>query len=310
LCFVLSIYAAPVPPAKSWPPVWHTWVVTTVYFGNELPLYNYGQNIAFDGINSYSCRYNQQNLLNLTTTRAMDVCSYNGNNNSYHWGVNDTTFAQSTCSKNYSIPSSIPRLSWPSAFLEGLIFIGVDKVGQLKCNHWSAKVSPVVQLDVWTSVDRSVPCQIAVFDTNTTYHTVWAFDGFDNVIPQSAINQCGAAKLLCLESNWQCQVKPNATDDKVIAALEWVCNPANLDCTPINPGGEHYYPNTVRDHADWAFNAYYDNNRIIGGATACDFGGTAQLVAPSNSTLPSHKSPHFKVRDWNNIFFDDLVCDY
>jgi hypothetical protein len=55
-----------------------------------------------------------------------------------------------------------------------------------------------------------------------------------------------------------------------------VCGVEN--CAPINPGGSHYYPNTLKDHCNWAFNTYYLANRLGGGSGACNFGGSAILV--------------------------------
>nr|GFC70716.1 plasmodesmata callose binding protein 3-like [Tanacetum cinerariifolium] len=47
-----------------------------------------------------------------------------------------------------------------------------------------------------------------------------------------------------------------------------------------------YNPNTVRDHASYAFNAYYQKNPA---PTSCTFGGAAQLT----NTDPSSGSCHF-----------------
>jgi len=39
--------------------------------------------------------------------------------------------------------------------------------------------------------------------------------------------------------------------------LNYICGPANIDCSPINQGGDHYLPNDLISHANWAFNEYY-----------------------------------------------------
>uniref|UniRef100_A0A6B2LTR4 X8 domain-containing protein n=1 Tax=Arcella intermedia TaxID=1963864 RepID=A0A6B2LTR4_9EUKA len=79
-----------------------------------------------------------------------------------------------------------------------------------------------------------------------------------------------------------------------------------MDCSPISPGGAHYIPNTLNDHANWAFNAYYLLHRAAQGASACNFGGVASLVAPTNSTL---LEPVGKALTFSDFFSNDLVCE-
>lgn len=79
--------------------------------------------------------------------------------------------------------------------------------------------------------------------------------------------------------NVSCGVKPNANPVDLGNALTWVCSSTAVDCSPINPGGANFYPNTLVAHAEWAFNAYWNMYPNIG---ACDFGGTARLQCPQN----------------------------
>jgi len=170
-------------------------------------------------------------------------------------------------------------------------------------------------MDVWTAVDNSFPCQISITDLVTRLVTTWAFDGFTNTIPVLAQGQCSAPKLMCAQENWLCRPKPEATLDQLVAALGWVCNPDHLDCTPIQPGGEFYIPNTPRDHSNWAFNAYYRLNRPNQGIAACSFGGIGNVIPPTshagylvqtnsisntNFTMGAKLSP---------VYSHNIVCD-
>uniref|UniRef100_A0A0E0NBQ7 X8 domain-containing protein n=1 Tax=Oryza rufipogon TaxID=4529 RepID=A0A0E0NBQ7_ORYRU len=53
--------------------------------------------------------------------------------------------------------------------------------------------------------------------------------------------------------------------------LHYACG-HGTDCSAIQPGGSCFNPDTVHDHASYAFNSYYQKNPI---ATSCDFSGTA-----------------------------------
>jgi len=133
-------------------------------------------------------------------------------------------------------------------------------------------------MDVWTTTGAGYPCQISISTAGTNRHTTWAFDGFHEEIPAEALNQCSIAKILCAQSDWVCHAKATATDANLGNALSWVCGAGGVDCTPITPGGDHYIPNTLKDHCNWAFNTYFYLHRMQGGMAACDFGATAELV--------------------------------
>lgn len=77
-----------------------------------------------------------------------------------------------------------------------------------------------------------------------------------------------------------CIASSAASPTALQVALDYACGYGGADCSAIQPGGSCYDPNTVKDHASYAFNDYYQKNPA---ATSCVFGGTAQLV----STDPS-----------------------
>ncbi|KAK6932253.1 X8 domain [Dillenia turbinata] len=82
-----------------------------------------------------------------------------------------------------------------------------------------------------------------------------------------------------------CIASPTASQTALQVALDYACGYGGADCSAIQPGASCYNPNTVSDHASYAFNDYYQKNPI---PTSCVFGGTAQLSYTDPSKM------HFK----------------
>uniref|UniRef100_A0A1D1XJK8 glucan endo-1,3-beta-D-glucosidase n=1 Tax=Anthurium amnicola TaxID=1678845 RepID=A0A1D1XJK8_9ARAE len=74
------------------------------------------------------------------------------------------------------------------------------------------------------------------------------------------------------------------------AALDWACGPGRADCSGIQPGEACYEPNTVRSHASYAFDSYYQ--RLDRAPGSCYFQGAAMVT----TTDPSHGSCIFPGR--------------
>lgn len=86
-----------------------------------------------------------------------------------------------------------------------------------------------------------------------------------------------------------CIASPNASPTALQVALDYACGYGGADCSAIQTGGSCFEPNTMRDHASYAFNDYYQKNPA---PTSCVFGGTAQLSStdPSKKDHPSLQS--------------------
>eukprot|EP01124_Arcella_intermedia_P024011 TRINITY_DN3952_c0_g1_i1.p1 TRINITY_DN3952_c0_g1~~TRINITY_DN3952_c0_g1_i1.p1 ORF type:complete len:164 (-),score=32.27 TRINITY_DN3952_c0_g1_i1:13-504(-) len=154
-------------------------------------------------------------------------------------------------------------------------------------------------------LEKGYPCEIVLRDVSTNMETTWAFDGFSDSLP--ALTQaCSAAPLMCKQPDWVCHAKRGVDRDILGTQLGWVCDPTRINCDPINPNGTHFEPNTVEDHCDWAFNQYFQKNRLIQGYGACDFKGTAELIPPV--MVPQSKKQKESLSVTSFLSNYNLVC--
>ena len=79
-----------------------------------------------------------------------------------------------------------------------------------------------------------------------------------------------------------CVASPSASETALQVALDYACGYGGADCSAIQQGGSCFNPDTVRDHASYAFNSYYQKNPV---QTSCDFGGTAMITNTDPSKL-------------------------
>lgn len=78
-----------------------------------------------------------------------------------------------------------------------------------------------------------------------------------------------------------CIAKQGADEDKLRKGLDWACGEGHANCLPVQEGKPCYYPDTLENHASYAFNDYYQRMRSAGGT--CDFDGTATTTTADPS---------------------------
>lgn len=88
------------------------------------------------------------------------------------------------------------------------------------------------------------------------------------------VNQVTTPTTAVTSGAW-CVAIPSSSPTVLQVALDYACGYGGADCSAIQPGASCYNPNTVQDHASYAFNDYYQKNPI---PTSCAFGGMAQLA--------------------------------
>ncbi|CAN4084506.1 unnamed protein product [Withania somnifera] len=85
-----------------------------------------------------------------------------------------------------------------------------------------------------------------------------------------------------------CIVDEQTPDSELQVALDWACGKGGADCSKIQKDQVCYYPNTVRDHASYAFNNYFQKYKKKGGT--CFFNNAAMVTQVD----PSHNSCHYE----------------
>jgi hypothetical protein len=111
--------------------------------------------------------------------------------------------------------------------------------------------------------------------------------------------------ILCAGGNFElvneqektfCVPKPTASEQEMIANIEYACAHLGDFCSRIKPNGSCFYPDETVNHASVAMNMYYVLNRRTN--SSCNF---------SNSGIISLTDPSKHLFGGINIF---LLCKY
>ncbi|KAA8519194.1 hypothetical protein F0562_013450 [Nyssa sinensis] len=78
------------------------------------------------------------------------------------------------------------------------------------------------------------------------------------------------------EDGCWCIVDEQIPDEHVQEALDWACG-NGADCSKIQANQPCYFPNTVKDHASYAFNSYYQRLKHKG--ADCCFNAAATITS-------------------------------
>ena len=95
-----------------------------------------------------------------------------------------------------------------------------------------------------------------------------------------------------------CVAKSGMGQSMTQAALDFACGAGGADCQPLQHGGSCFTPDTLHDHASYAFNSYYQKTKAAGGS--CNFGGAAMLTTADPSKLAAAHTSHL-VFTWPQV---------
>ncbi|KAF5472771.1 hypothetical protein F2P56_009463 [Juglans regia] len=109
---------------------------------------------------------------------------------------------------------------------------------------------------------------------------------YSNSTPVYLLHVSGSGSFLANDTTNQtyCVAMDGMEPKTLQVALDWACGPGRANCSKIQPGEDCYQPNTVKGHASYAFDSYYQMEGKSAGS--CDFKGVAMIT----TTDPSHGS--------------------
>ncbi|KAF5728845.1 Carbohydrate-binding X8 domain superfamily protein [Tripterygium wilfordii] len=73
-----------------------------------------------------------------------------------------------------------------------------------------------------------------------------------------------------------CIADKQTPDEELQKALDWACGKGGADCRKIQVNKPCYFPNTVKEHASYAFNSYYQKFKKRG--ATCYFNSAAMIT--------------------------------
>ncbi|CAK8577369.1 unnamed protein product [Lathyrus sativus] len=94
-----------------------------------------------------------------------------------------------------------------------------------------------------------------------------------------------------------CVPKTNVTEKALQANIDFVCS-NGIDCGPIKNGGPCFKPNSLRSHAAYAMNAYYQQSGHHN--SDCDFGNTG-VITDTDPSYGTCKYPYAATASGQNV---------
>lgn len=190
---------------------------------------------------------------------------------------------------NFSVPVVVSETGWPSAGDANEPDATVDNA----ITYNSNVVTHVVN-NSGTPKHPGVPVNTYIYELfdedlrpGPTSERNWGLFS-SNSTPLYVLHLAGGSILANDTTSQEFCVANSGADSQMLqAALDWACGPGAADCQAIQPGGSCYEPNTVKDHASYAFNSYYQKTGMSSGA--CSFNGVAMITF----TDPSHDACNF-----------------
>ncbi|KFK31247.1 hypothetical protein AALP_AA6G087600 [Arabis alpina] len=134
--------------------------------------------------------------------------------------------------------------------------------------------------------EKEITTPLATNPTTTATTVVPNSDSDASAVATTPLAIPSPPRITTYQGESWCIARENAAKMALQAALDYACGIGGADCLEIQEGGKCYNPKSLRTHASYAFNSYYQKNPI---PSSCNFGGTAITI----SADPSIGSCHF-----------------
>lgn len=72
-----------------------------------------------------------------------------------------------------------------------------------------------------------------------------------------------------------CVARGAAAETTLQVGLDFACGVGRGDCSALQEGGNCFSPDSLLNHASYAYNSYYHRNPV---KSSCDFGGSAIIT--------------------------------